>query len=130
MRRNVFMSVAAILVVAVSLYLVGGVLLLSFAIDRAVGLQTRKVEIAVFLNQDVTPDERNSLQQALVAMPEVGRVDYESKQDAYERFKQLFRDEPEIVQNTSADALPESFRVKLKHPEQFEIVRDRLEGRP
>lgn len=130
MRRNVFLTVAAIMVVTVSLYLVGGVLLGSSAFDRALSLQTRKVEVAIFLNLDITPEERRSIEADLRAMPEVERIIYESKKDAYARFKQLFRDSPDIVENTSPAALPESFRVKLKNPEQFEIVRDRLEGRP
>jgi cell division transport system permease protein len=129
LKRNVFITFAAVLVVSVSLYLVGVVLIASFAVDRALTLQTRKVEVAVFLNREVTPEERDSIQRDLLAMPEVGSVEYESKQDAYDRFKILFRDEPEIVENTTADALPESFRVKLKDPNQFEVVADRLQGR-
>jgi cell division transport system permease protein len=130
LKRNVFITFAAVLVVSVSLYLVGVVLIASFAVDRALTLQTRKVEVAVFLNRDVTAEERDSIQRDLLAMPEVESVQYESKQDAYERFKILFRDEPEIVENTTPDALPESFRVKLKDPNQFEVVADRLQGRP
>jgi cell division transport system permease protein len=130
MRRNVFLTIAAIMVVTVSLFLVGGVLLGSGAFDRALSLQTRKVEVAVFLSQDVTPEERAAIESDLRAMPEVSNVIYEAKQEAYNRFKQLFRDSPEIVENTSPQALPESFRVKLKDPSQFEVVRDRLRGRP
>ena len=129
LKRNVFITFAAVLVVSVSLYLVGVVLIASFSVDRALTLQTRKVEVAVFLNREVTAEERDSIQRDLLAMPEVGSVEYESKQDAYDRFKILFRDEPEIVENTTADALPESFRVKLKDPNQFEVVADRLQGR-
>lgn len=130
LKRNVFITVAAVMVVTVSLYLVGVVLIASFAVDRTLTLQTRKVEVAVFLNKDVTPPERDSIQRDLLAMPEVGSVDYETKQEAYEAFKVLFRDQPDIVENTTVDALPESFRVKLKDPNEFEVVRDRLEGRP
>ncbi len=130
LKRNVFITVAAVMVVTVSLYLVGVVLIASFAVDRTLTLQTRKVEVAVFLNKDVTPSERDSIQRDLLAMPEVGSVDFETKQEAYEAFKVLFRDQPDIVENTTPEALPESFRVKLKDPNEFEVVRDRLEGRP
>jgi cell division transport system permease protein len=130
LRRNFFITFAAVLVVIVSMYLVGAVFVASFAVDRALTLQTKKVEVAVFLNQGITPDERASIQRDLVNMPEVASVKYESKAEAYETFKKLFRDEPDIVENTTADALPESFRVKLKNPNQFSVVRDRLAGRP
>ena len=129
-KRNFFLTMAAILVVTVSLYLVGGVLLARSSLNRALVLQTNKVEVAVFLAGDITPDERSSIRNDLSEMPEVAGVIYETKAEAYERFKELFRDEPEIVRNTSPNALPESFRVKLKDPDQFEVVRDRLQGRP
>lgn len=128
LRRNFFITMAAVLVVVVSMYLVGAVFVASFAVDRALTLQTKKVEVAVFLKRDVTPDARDAIQRQLLAMPEVATVEYESKAEAYETFKRLFRDEPDIVENTTVDALPESFRVKLKDPNDFAVVRDRLQG--
>jgi cell division transport system permease protein len=129
-RRNMFITVAAILVVGVSLFLGGSALLLQHATARASDQWTSQVEVAVFLSSDVSPDERDQLQKDLLAMPEVSRVTYESKAAAYERFKRLFANQPDIVNNTSSDALPESFRVKLKDPHQFGVIRDRLDGRP
>jgi cell division transport system permease protein len=129
-RRNPFMAAASVLVVAVSLYLVGGVLIGRFATNRVLELQTRKVEVAVFLASDISADQRNSIQQSLSTMDEVASVQYESKAEAYKRFVEIFRDQPDVVENTEASALPESFRVKLRNPEEFEVVRDRLEGRP
>jgi len=130
LRRNSFMSLASVMVVAVSLYLVGGVLLGRFAVNRFLDLQTEQLEVQVFLTGDVSEDERASIRADLEQMTEVQTVVFESKQEAFNRFKQLFRDQPGIVENTEPDALPESFRVKLKDPQQFEIVRDRLQGRP
>ncbi|MCA1831829.1 MAG: permease-like cell division protein FtsX [Actinomycetota bacterium] len=130
MRRNVLMAVAAVLVVAVSLFLVGGVLLVTRALNRVVDVQTHKVEVGVFLIRDITPEDKESLQRDLLAMPEVDRVIYESKQEAYEHFKILFKDSPDIVANVTPDSLPESFHVKLKKPSEFSIVRDRLANRP
>ena len=129
-RRNMFITIAAILVVGVSLFLGGSALLLQHATARASDQWTSQVEVAVFLTSDISPDERTQLQNDLQSMPEVSHVIYESKGQAYERFKRLFANQPDIVNNTSPDALPESFRVKLKDPHQFGVIRDRLTGRP
>lgn len=129
-RRNMFITVAAILVVGVSLFLGGSALLLQHATTRASNLWTQQVEVAVFLTSDISPDERTQLQNDLLAMHEVARVNLESKAQAYDRFKRLFANQPDIVNNTSPDALPESFRVKLKDPRTFGVIRDRLDGRP
>ena len=130
MRRNFFVTFAAVLVVSVSLFLFGGVFLLRGAIARTADLYTGQVRVTVFLSRDISSDERAQLQQDLLAMPEVKTVDYENKQQAYETFKRLFASQPDIVNNTTPDALPESFRVQLVDPHQFEIIRDRLTGRP
>lgn len=130
MRRNFFVTFAAVLVVAISLTLFGSVLLLRNAITRSTNLVTRQVEVAVFLNKDVSADERKQIESDLRAMPEVSLVKYESKQEAYANFRTMWADVPEMVANTSPDVLPESYRVKLTDPEKFGIIRDRLEGRP
>jgi cell division transport system permease protein len=61
-------------------------------------------------------------------MPEVANVFYESKQQAYTRFKEQFK-ESAIADNVTADQMPESFRVKLKDPEKFPIVATAFAGR-
>src|SRR3712207_1763508 len=47
---------------------------------------------------------------------------YESKEEAYQRFQQQFSQQPELVENTPEDALPESFRVELKNPERYPVI--------
>jgi cell division transport system permease protein len=49
-------------------------------------------------------------------------VFYESKEDAYERFTELFRDQPNLVESVDPDVLPASFRVKLQDPELFRVI--------
>ena len=61
-------------------------------------------------------------------MPQVQRIYYESKQKAYSRFKEQFKNSA-IVDNVTADQMPESFRVKLVDPEQFPIIASAFIGR-
>jgi cell division transport system permease protein len=61
-------------------------------------------------------------------MPQVQRIYYESKQQAFKRFKQQFKNSA-IVDNVTADQMPESFRVKLTDPEQFPIIASAFIGR-
>jgi cell division transport system permease protein len=63
-------------------------------------------------------------------MPEVQEVFFESREEAYARFKTLFRDSTSLIENVDADAMPQSFRVKLKDPEKFAVIRARLAGDP
>ena len=130
MRRNLFMSFAAVLVVTIALALFGAVFIFRAAIARTADVATRQVRVTVFLVDDITSSQRDEIHNDLEAMPEVADVIYESKEEAYERFKILFANEPALVENTRPDALPESFRVQLKNPETFQIVKDSFDGRP
>jgi cell division transport system permease protein len=77
---------------------------------------------------EVTQDQRASIQADLDAMPEVERIYYESKREAYSRFQEQFKNSA-IVDNVTPDQMPESFRVKLVDPEQFPIVASAFVGR-
>jgi cell division transport system permease protein len=63
-----------------------------------------------------------SLRETLMALPIVATVDYENKQEAYERFQDLFANSRELVDNVDPEALPASLRVKLSEPERFQEV--------
>lgn len=135
LRRNLMMTVAVILSVTVSLTLLGASLLLSKQVDLAAGDWADKIEVSIFLCDgrscaEITPEQREELQGSLEQEPVVEQVFYESKQEAYERFKEQFKDEPELVETVTPDALPASFRVKLQDPEQFGVIRDKYEAWP
>ena len=53
----------------------------------------------------------------------------EAQTEVFERFKERFKDSA-IAQNVTADQLPESFRVKLEDPTQFDVVVSAFSGRP
>lgn len=130
LRRNALVTFAAISTVFISLFLLGGSLLVQKQVSLMAGDWASRVEVSVFLREDVSTDEVTALGDKIAAMPEVDAVEFESKEDAYKRFIELFKDSPEIVENVTADALPESFRVKLNDPEQFSIIAARLQGEP
>lgn len=124
------MTFAVIVTVAISLSLLGAGWLIRQQVSTMKGFWYDKVEVSVFLASDVTPAQRDQLGAELGAMPQVKRVYYESKAQAYERFQDQFRDSPDLVKNVTPDALPESFRVKLNDPRQFEVVASAFRNRP
>jgi cell division transport system permease protein len=139
LRRNLTMTVAVIVTTAVSLAFFGFGLLFNRQVDEMKDFWYDKVEVSVFLcGQDsdapscaageVSQAQRDQIQGDLQSMPEVANVFYESKQQAYTRFKEQFK-ESAIADNVTADQMPESFRVKLKDPEKFPIVATAFAGR-
>jgi cell division transport system permease protein len=127
--RNVTMTVAMIITMAVSLAMLGASLLLFMQVSDMQDFYYGKVEVSIFLKNDVTEDQRTALQADLKGDPQVQNVIYESRDTAYQRFKTQFKDAPDLVSATKADSLPESFRVKLKNPEKFQSIYDKYNGR-
>ena len=141
LRRNLTMTIAVVVTVAISLALFGSGLLIRKQVETMKDFWYDKVEVSVYLcgevsdsptcgGQAVTDEQRAALEADLRAMPEVDEVYYESQQDAYELFQEQFSDSPDLVENVTADVLPESFRVKLDDPTQFQVVAEAFVGRP
>jgi cell division transport system permease protein len=125
LRRNLTMTVAMILTTAISLGLMGTGLLIAGMISDMKEIYYDKVQVSIFLADDVTPEQRTEVETRLQTLEDDGEVKsylYESKEDAYARFQQQFSQQPELVQNTPPDALPESFRVELVNPERYEVI--------
>src|SRR4051812_14491157 len=122
LRRNLTMTVAMILTTAISLGLMGTGLLIAGMITEMKQIYYDKVQVSIFLADTVTDQQRQAIASELKSSPEVKSYIYESKAEAYTRFKEQFAQQPELVQNTPADALPESFRVELVNPERYQVI--------
>ena len=123
-RRNLLLAGSMVIIVAISLTLFGIALLAGKQVNLWGGYWSDKIEVSVFLAKGITEDQRKSIGSQIQALPVVQNVFYESQAQAYERFKQQFRDSPDMVRNVTASVLPESYRVKLRDPNQFDQVHD------
>jgi cell division transport system permease protein len=130
LTRNVSMLVALILTVMISLGMLGSALLMSKQITTMKDFWFDKIQVSVFLTKDVTQPERDAIRAELEQLPEVKRVYYESKDQAYQRFRQQFKDVPALINSTPADALPESYRVQLKDPQKYLVVSSAVQHMP
>jgi cell division transport system permease protein len=127
--RNVTMTIAMMITMAVSLTMLGASLLLYMQVNSLKDFYYAKVEVSIFLKPDVTEDQRTTLKSDLTGDPLVQHVIYVSKKQAYDDFKKQFADAPDLVNATKPDSLPESFRVKLKNAKQFSQINNRYKDR-
>lgn len=85
-------------------------------------------DVSVFLRTDATDAQRAALDVALSRDPRVLAYRYEGREHAFERFHELWRDDPGRTASVAPDSLPESFRVELKDPAGYAALRDDLAG--
>jgi cell division transport system permease protein len=129
--RNVTMTIAMIITMAVSLTLLGASVLLFLQVDHMKQVYYEQVEVTIFLKtQEDTTAARGAIDADLKQDPLVATFDFETRAEAYERFKNIYQGAPELVAQTKPESLPESFRIKLKNTQQFEEFSGKYRGRP
>lgn len=103
--------------------------------DVAVADDAARFDVSLFLCDgqlcpEISPDERQQLHDDLEVHPAVAEVFFESKEQALERFRVLFEDQPELADSVDFDTLPASFRVKLHDPEQVAAIAEEFAAYP
>src|ERR1700757_1730708 len=122
LRRNLTMTVALIVVVAISLSLLGTGLLFVKQVNSTRTYWQSKVEISIYLctansanpscHGAATPAQISHIKQTLSSLPQ-----------AYTLFKQYFANDQSYVNTVSQNEMPSSFEVKLKNPSaDYQIV--------
>ena len=138
LRRNLTMTIAVVMTVTVSLLFLGLALLIFQQANLSKAFWYDKIELSIYLcGKDsqgtgcaggaVTDEQRSKIENDLRSNPEVDTVTYESKQQAYTHFQEQFKDSA-LSKSVTAEQLPESFRVKLKNPERYEVVASQFRG--
>jgi cell division transport system permease protein len=143
LRRNLTMTIALVVVVAISLSLLGTGLLFVKQVNKTRTYWQGKVEVSVYLCTDTspslqcrqngpsTPAERAQILADIKALPQVQSVTYVSQKEAYSQFKQEFARDPKFVQLVTPGEIPDSFQVKLRNAQaDYPIVAGTVQGRP
>jgi cell division transport system permease protein len=135
LRRNVTMTIAMVLTTAISLGLVGTGLLAVRTIDRTEKLYSDRVEVQVALTSDLSAADTDcsqpvcaGLKSKLEGTKGVESVRYENQQQAYERYKELFKGQS-LADVVRPQALPATLRVRLSDQQAgAQAVRDEMNG--
>jgi len=122
LRRNLTMTIAMIMTTAISLAFFGAGLLVANQIGDMKTLYLDKLEVSVYLQDDATATQRAAIESQLKTSPEVESFDYLDKAAAFARFKQLFKGNPQLVNQATPDDLPATYLVKMKDPERYTVL--------
>jgi len=125
-RRNWVMSLGAVITIYLSLLLVGVFLATGFIVNSVVKSVESKVSIQIFLKDGVATSDVNALQQWLLNDQSVKGVQYTSKDQALQQFKQDMKQSPEIIQQLEGNPLPASLDVTLKDPRTVQAMADKI----
>ncbi|MEW6909961.1 permease-like cell division protein FtsX [Trueperella pyogenes] len=143
LRTNFALSASVTLVAFVSLLFVGAAVLLQNQIESAKNAWYDRVEVSAFLcapdqntaqcaGGEATQEQIDALDKFLHSPQMAGYVEkvfFETKEEAYKNFREYLKDSA-WVDTVSPQQMQASFRVKLVNPEEYDVVRESIEGRP
>jgi len=127
LRRNLTMTVALIVVVAISLSLLGTGLLFVKQVDNTRSFWQSRVQLSVYLctkdslagtcqkNGAVTPAQVSNIRSELEATHDIASLQFVPQSVAVAQFRREFANNEPIVKYTSPDQIPPSFEIRLKN---------------
>ncbi|MFN8015378.1 MAG: permease-like cell division protein FtsX [Acidimicrobiia bacterium] len=124
--RNFSMTLAAILTLFVTLSLVGVSMLVYFWNYEGTKTVEKSVRFEVFMLPNAQNDQIKAVRTSLnkdKADGNVAKINFFTKQQAYDFFKRSFKDDKELVKSITAEDLPVSFLVAPSKPDN-KFVKD------
>ncbi|MFJ2741545.1 permease-like cell division protein FtsX [Streptomyces sp. NPDC087440] len=142
LRRNLTMTFAVVVSVALSLALFGGALLMRNQVNEMKTYWYDKVNISIyFCNKNdaetgvpqcakgaVTAEQKQQVKADLEKMDIVDKIYYEDADQAFKHYKEQFGDTP-MANVLTPDQMQESYQIKLKDPEKYKVVTTAFQGR-
>lgn len=140
LRRNLTMTVAVVMTVAVGMAMLGVGMLVNTQVGLMKDYWYDKVEVSVFLcnkgtaipacnGKAISPEQTQALQAHIKKLPGVDSVIYEDQERAYKNFQETAADKT-LASVTKVEDMPTSFRVKLKDPDVYDPVVQGVTGQP
>ncbi|HVU59838.1 MAG TPA: permease-like cell division protein FtsX [Candidatus Saccharimonadales bacterium] len=129
--RNASLAIAAMAVMVVTLTIVLFSTVASVTLNHTIAQIADKIDISIYLNDNVTTGDRNSLMQQLRALPQVKSVTYISKDQALAEYKAENANNKDLLTaiDETGNPLPASIQVDPVDPSKIDQIQ-RLLNRP
>lgn len=121
LKRNFFMGFTAITTVAITLFIVGFFAVIVYDIQGIISSIKSDVELAVYLEDNISEELKEYIEQYIISWEETDAVRYISKEQALERFKKQ-NEGSDILKEIEGNPLPASFEITLNNPEKIDRV--------
>lgn len=122
--RNRYVAAASVLVLSVTLFVVGALILGAAFLNSTLTEIKDRVDISVTFKSDASEEAVLSLKQSLELLPEVRSVEYSSREDELESFRQRHEDNALLIQSLDEVGNPFGARLSILalDPSQYETI--------
>jgi cell division transport system permease protein len=127
--RNLTLAIAAMAVMLITLTIILFSVIANATFNNTIKQITDRIDISVYLKDEVTDEQRNELINDLKAIENTKSVEYVSKEEALEDYKKANQNNLDLLLAISQtdNPLPASLRVKPDDPNKIEEIRQFLE---
>lgn len=130
--RNSFVSLAAVFVMTMTVFIIGALMFLSGVVGQFVGYVKDKVDVNVYFVPDASEEEIFTLTDSVKNLPEVEYVTYTSRDEVLENFRDRHQGDQLTLQaldELGNNPFGASLSIKAKQPSQYEGVAQFLDDR-
>lgn len=123
--RNGSVSLASVLIMTVTLTVISMIVFSGVVLSSTLDTIKNKVDINVYFVKSASEDQILSITQQVQKLPEVANVEYISRKDAYDRFREKHQGEDATLQaldEIGENPLPASMNIKAKDPSQYDGI--------
>ncbi|MBQ9377096.1 MAG: permease-like cell division protein FtsX [Schwartzia sp.] len=129
--RNNWMTIASVGTVAVSLFVLGIFLILVANTNRMVDSLESKVEITVYIKDDVSKEGMEALEENIRTMQGIKSVTFVDKGRALERFRERLGDQKFLLDSLGdTNPLPNSLEVHVIRPDMVRTAAEAIAAMP
>lgn len=125
-KRSGFMSVVAIGIVTVSLFIFGLFMIFVSNLGHIVSNLGTRLDMVAYTSQDLNSNTVNQLEQSFSKINGVEEVRYISKEQAWKNFKEDFGARLDLDEIVNDNPLPNSFAIKVKTPDMLSQVAENV----
>lgn len=128
--RHRAMTVITVLIVSLMMTTLGMFLIVENALSVMIASLEEQVNLIIYLEDDAPPADVLALRQQLLDDSRTISVEYITKEQALERLRQTYRDDPDFLQPLLDNPLPASLEVRSDDPAFLQSQASALLGEP
>ena len=107
-------SATAILAIALAMIVLGGLLLVSWNVERLLAEWSSATEFSVYLRDDASSEQRGAIETLIDGSGAIDERQYVSKADALVRFRREFAELASLTEGFEDNPFPASLEVRLR----------------
>lgn len=125
--RNFWLSLAATSIMVITLFIISSLLVLGALTNISLASIQEKVDISVYFKLDVSEVAIKQIENQVKTLPEVRSVTYIPSVTARERFKELHKDEPLLIESVeqftdAENPFPASLAIRVHELEDYQRI--------